>query len=30
VTLRMDKNRLNELEQVEEPFLRQLERLGWW
>ena len=25
----MDQNRLNELEQVEEPFLRQLERLGW-
>jgi type I restriction enzyme R subunit len=25
----MDQNRLNELEQVEEPLLRQLERLGW-
>jgi type I restriction enzyme R subunit len=25
----MDNNRLNELEQVEEPFLRQLERMGW-
>lgn len=25
----MDQSRLNELEQVEEPFLRQLERLGW-
>lgn len=25
----MDQNHLNELEQVEEPFLRQLERLGW-
>ncbi len=25
----MDSQRLNELEQVEEPFLRQLERLGW-
>ncbi len=25
----IDQQRLNELEQVEEPFLRQLERLGW-
>jgi type I restriction enzyme R subunit len=25
----MDQNRLNELDQVEEPFLRQLEPLGW-
>ncbi len=27
--LYMPDTRLNELQQVEEPFLRQLERLGW-